>query len=49
MNEYFQGNLSFVASAAAVWCPRFSVFQRPDTLKGGHQTRFSDGLLADLK
>ena len=21
-----------------VWCPRFSVFRPPDTLKGGHQT-----------
>ena len=28
-----------------VWCPRFSVFRPPDTLKGGHQTlRFMESL-----
>jgi hypothetical protein len=30
-----------------VWCPRFSVFQRSDTLKGGHRTgRFMESPLS---
>jgi hypothetical protein len=40
-------NRAAIASAEAitVGCPRFSVFQRTDTLKGGHPTRFFEHAL----
>ncbi len=41
LREWLRNCLTVASSrVAAVWCPRFSVLRQPDTLKGGHRTRF---------